>query len=148
MEVIQCALLNQNRILEQCIHNFLSYYQSNVMLLEKWYHRSASVLEAKKLLLRLFYLIDRIIRKLLTIQLCKSFNSLVGNFYQYGRPVPDLIVIDLLISFKGSITKNMWLLKIVFLRLYRIDQLQFWLHIFQWLVCLLCHVHLKLTLAN
>ena len=148
MESTWSALLNQIRILEQSICNFLNYYESNVMLSEKKTHKSAAVLEAKKSSLRIFYLTDRIIRKILTIQLCKVFNSPVGNFYQYCRPVPDVIVFDLLIAFKQSITKNLRLLKLVLMRFCRIDQLQFGLHIFQRLLSLLCCVHLKLTLVN
>ena len=148
MESTRSALLNQNRVLEQSIHNFLNYYESNVTLSEKKNHRSASVLEAKKLSLRIFYLIDRIIGKILTIQLRKVFNSPVDNFYQYCRPVPDVIVFHLLIAFKESITKILRLLKLVVTRFYQIDQLQFWLHIFQRFLSLLCRVHLKLTLVN
>ena len=148
MESTRSALLNQIRILEQSICNFLNYYESNVTLSEKKNHKSAAVLEAKKSSLRIFYLTDRIIRKILTIQLRKVFNSPVGNFYQYCGLVPDVIVFDLLITFKQSITKNLQLLKLVLTRFYRIDQLQFWLHIFQRLLSLLCCVHLKLTLVN
>ena len=118
------------------------------MLSEKKTHKSAAVLEAKKSLLQIFYLIDRIIQKILTIQLRKVFNSLVGNFYQYCGLVPDVIVFDLLITFKQSIMKKLRLLKLVLTRFYRIHQLQFRLHIFQRLLSLLCRVHLKLTLLN
>ena len=148
MESTRSTLLNQIIVLEQSICNFLNYYESNVMLSKKKPDKSGEVLEAKKLSLQIFYLIDRIIQKILTIQLRKVFNSPVGNFYQYCRPVPDVVVFDLLIAFKQSITKNLQLLKLVLKRFYRIDQLQFWLHIFQRLLSLLCHVHLKLTLVN
>ena len=148
MESTQSALLNQIRILEQSICKLSELLQSKCNALRKKTHKSAAVLEAKKSSLWIFYLTDRIIRKILTIQLRKVFNSPVGNFYQYCGPVPDVIVFDLLIAFKQSIMKNLRLLKLVLTRFYRIDQLQFWLHIFQWLLSLLCCVHLKLTLVN
>ena len=91
----------------------------------------------KKKSLKLFYLIDRIIGKILIIHLKRPVLSYVGNFYQYGGPVPNKSVLDILLRFQSSINDHIPILTAVIERVFQLDHLQFWLNIFQCLMILL-----------
>ena len=110
------------------------------------HHRTFPVIHAKKKTLKLFYLIDRIIRKILVVYLKRPVLSYVGNFYQYGGPVPDKSVLDILIRFQGFIKHRIPILTAVIERVFQLDHLQFWLNIFQCLVILLETTHSNISL--
>ena len=61
----------------------------------------------------------------------------VGNFYQFGGPVPDKSVLDILLMFHSSINDRISTLVVVVKRVFRLDQLELWLNILQRLVILL-----------
>ena len=63
--------------------------------------------------------------------------SYVRNFYQFGGPVPDNSVLDILLMFYSSINDQIPTLAVVVQRVFRLDHLQLWLNIFQHLVILL-----------
>ena len=138
MENLKKILLLQIDILKQWTTNFVNYYQSNISLTQTTHHRAKTwaVICAKKKCLELFYLIDRIIRKIISIQLKRRVMSYVGNFYQFGGPVPDKSILDILLMFHSSINDRIPTLVVV-KRVFRLDQLELWLNIFQRLVILL-----------
>ena len=61
----------------------------------------------------------------------------VGNFYQFGGPVPDNLVLDILLMFHSSINDRIPTLAVVVQQVFHLDHLQLWLNIFQSLVILL-----------
>ena len=115
MENLKKILLSQIDILKQWTTNFVNYYQSNISLTQTTHHRSKTlaVIRAKKKCLKLFYLIDRIIRKIISIQLKRRVMSYVGNFYQFGGPVPDKSILDILLMFHSSINDRIPTLVVV-----------------------------------
>ena len=130
-------LLSQIHILRQWTINFVNYFQSNIPLTQNSHHKTFPVIHAKKRTLKLFYLIDKIIRKILVVHLKRPVLSYVGNFYQYGGPIPGKSVLDILIRFQSSIKHRIPILTAVIERVFRLDHLQFWLNIFQHLMILL-----------
>ena len=125
MDEIKKLLLSQIHILRQWTINFVNYFQSNISLTQNSHHRTFPAIHAKKKTLKLFYLIDRIIRKILVVHLKRPVLSYVGNFYQYGGPVPDKSVLDILIRFQSSIKHHIPILTAVIERVFRLDHLQF-----------------------
>ena len=141
MDKLKKLLLSHIFTLRQYTSNFINYFQSNVTLTQTSHHITFPVIHAKKTSLKLFYLIDRIIRKILIFQLKKPFPLYVSNFYQYGGPVPDQSILELLLTFQTSINERLHILTHVIPRVFRLDHLQFWLNIFQRLMTLLETTH-------
>ena len=137
MDNLKKLLLSHIDILRQWTTNFVNYYQSNISLTQNSHHKTLSVIRAKRNCLKLFYLIDRIVRKILNIFLKRPVVSYVGNFYQFGGSVPDNLVLDILLMFHSSINDQIPTLVVVVQRVFRLDHLQLWLNIFQCLVILL-----------
>ena len=113
MDNLKKLLLSQIDILRQWTTNFVNYYQSNISLTQNSHHKTLAVIRAKKNCLKLFYLIDRIVRKIINILLKRPVMSYVGNFYQFGGPVPDNLVLDILLMFHSSINDRIPTLAVV-----------------------------------
>ena len=113
MDHLKKLLLSQIDILRQWTTNFVNYYQSNISLTQNSHHKTLAVICAKKNCLKLFYLIDRIVRKIINILLKRPVVSYVGNFYQFGGPVPDNSVLDILLMFHSSINDRIPTLAVV-----------------------------------
>ena len=137
MEILKTQLLSKIYILKQMTRNFVNYYESNIQLTQNNRHKTIPVIHAKKRCLKLFYLIDRVVRKIIKNTLKKPVVSYVGNFYQFGGPVPDKSVLDTLIKFQRSINDRINTLAFVVQRAFRLDHLQLWLNLFQRLTVLL-----------
>ena len=137
MEILKTQLLSKIYILKQMSRNFVNYYESNIPLTQNNRHKTIPVIHAKKRCLKLFYLIDRVVRKIIKNTLKKPVLSYVGNFYQFGGPVPDKSVLDTLINFQRSINDRINTLAFVVQRAFRLDHLQLWLNLFQRLTVLL-----------
>ena len=137
MENLKRQLLSKIYILKQMTTNFVNYYESNIPLTQNNRHKTFPVIRAKKRCLKLFYLIDRVVRKIIKTTLKKPVVSYVGNFYQFGGPVPDKSVLDILIKFQRSVNDRISTLSFVVQRVFRLDHLQLWLNIFQRLTILL-----------
>ena len=137
MEILKTQLLSKIYILKQMTRNFVNYYEANIPLTQNNRHKTIPVIHAKKRCLKLFYLIDRVVRKIIKNTLKKPVLSYVGNFYQFGGPVPDKSVLDTLIKFQRSINDRINTLAFVVQRAFRLDHLQLWLNIFQRLIVLL-----------
>ena len=113
MDNLKKLLLLQIDILTQWTTNFVNYYQSNISLTQNSHHKTLAVIHAKRNCLKLFYLIDRIVRKIINILLKRPVVSYVGNFYQFGGPVPDNLVLDILLMFHSSINDRISTLAVV-----------------------------------
>ena len=118
MDKLKKLLLSQIHILRQWTSNFVNYFQSNISLTQNSHNRTFPVIHVKKKSLKLFYLINRIIRKILIIHLKRPVLSYVSNFYQYGGLVPDKSVLDILLRFQSSINDRIPILTAVIERVF------------------------------
>ena len=133
--LVQSALA---KLLEY-VTGFMNYYQANIPLTQRSHHITYQALYGKRISLKALYIIDRILRKILTFHIRITFPAPVPN-YEFGGPVPDIEILDFLLCFKNSICRNSCILQLVISRTCSYLQLQIWYNIFQCLISLLEHV--------
>ena len=133
--LVQAALAR----LSEYIAGFMNYYQANIPLTQRIHPITYEALHGKRISLKALYIIDRILRKILTLHLRRTFPA-PGPNYEFGGPVPDIAILDYLLCFKNSICRNISVLQVVISRTCSYLQLQIWHNIFQRLISLLEHV--------
>ena len=102
MDAIKELLPQSSNQFQEHTLNFVNYYHLNVPFTQTGTHVSLNILLCKKLVLKTFYIIDRVICKILTLELHENFRSLVGNIYQCCGPVLIDKYLDLLNTFNES----------------------------------------------
>ena len=138
--LVQAALTT----LSEYIVGFMNYYQANVPLTQRIHPITYQALHGKRISLKALYVIDRILRKILTLHLRRTFPAPVPS-YEFGGPLPDIAILDALLCFKNSICRNSSVLQLVISRTCSYLQLQIWYNIFQRLISLLEHVRVRLS---
>ena len=125
-------------ILNQHINNFILFYNSCPTY--NFHHRrhiTCAVFKVKCLSIKLFYLIDRILRKIVLVTIDKKLNDHGHPFYTFRSPVPDYQVVDILQKFKWSINRYSSVCCLLLEKVFRIDKLILYSNIFQHLTNLL-----------
>ena len=96
--LVQSALAK----LSEYVAGFMNYYQANIPLTQRIHHITYQALHGKRISLKALYIIDRILRKILTFHIRRTFPAPLPN-YEFGGPVPDIEILDFLLCFKNSI---------------------------------------------
>ena len=140
LHVITSNILRQLSKLKQYSINFVKYFMVNVAMTQTICHVPLHVLNIKKLILKTFYLIERITWKIIRQQFRVTTKSFVGNFYQFGGPVPHSSFERILELFNNGVVRNVNILLQLLARLCNINTILYYSRLFQRCIHVLCGV--------
>ena len=147
------SLARRVSVLNQHVNNFVSYY--NACPTYNFPHRrhiTSHIFRTKRLSIKLFYLINRIFRKIILVTIGEKLpvNHTGCPFYIFRSPVAECEVVDILHKFKLSINRYAPVCSLLLQKVFLIDKLIFYSNIFQGLIKLLdivwYHIHTSRSL--
>ena len=144
LHLITSNILKQLSKLKQYSINFVKYFMANVPMTQTICHVPLPVLNIKKLTLKTFYLIERITWKMIKQQFRVTAKSFVGNFYQFGGPVPHSSIERILLLFNNGIVRNVNILIRLLARLCNVKTILYYSRLFQRCIHVLCGVRQRI----